>query len=275
MIWAARTARESAVPGATQRGVWDFLVRSKWSATGLDLARVQDYRARTGCADQPMDVIIDEVSWVKKGKRSVGVARQYLGCRGKVDNGVVVVTLHGRCDHGGLPLTGELFLPKSWAEDAQRREETQVPATATFQTKPEIALALLDRVAAWPLPLGRVHADPGYGELPVVKGLTLRSLEFCLGLHSNDRVRLAGEPWLPPEPPPPYAGRGPHPRARPARPQLHTAAELHTAVPARFWHALAYRQGSDGRALVVRRPARPPDHRRERQGRPPGPRRRE
>ncbi len=241
---------ESAVPGATQRNIWDFLARSKWSASGLDAARVLDYRVRTDCSDQSMDVILDEVSWRKKGELSVGVARQYLGCLGKVDNGQVVVTLHGCCGNGGLPLTGELFLPEAWANNEQHRAEAKIPAAVGFRTKPEIALALLDRVAAWPLPLGRVYADPGYGELPVVQGLTQRSLAFCLGIHSNDCVHLIGEPWLPPEPPPPYAGRGPHPRTRPARPRLHKAAELHANVPAHLWKALAYRQGTDGLALV-------------------------
>ena len=59
-------------------------------------------------------------------------------------------------------------------------------------------------------------------------------------------MHVAAEPWLPPEPPAPHAGRGPHPHGRPARPQLHTAAELHANVPADRWRPVAYRQGTDG-----------------------------
>lgn len=140
---------EAAVPGATQQGVWDFLVRSPWSAEDLDRLRVLNAFAGAGWSGQPLDGVLDEVSWRKKGPLSVGVGRQYLGSLGKVDNGQVAVSLHGCSGLMDLPLLGELYLPEPWfadtEKDKQRRQQARIPESRTFLTKPQIGLALIDR----------------------------------------------------------------------------------------------------------------------------------
>ncbi|EQD80473.1 transposase, partial [mine drainage metagenome] len=115
---------EAAVPGATQQGVWDFLVRSPWPSEDLDRARVLDALQRSGCAGQPLAAVLDEVSWRKKGNLSVGVGRQYLGSLGKVDNGQVTVSLHGCHPQIDLPLLSELYLPEPWLT-AERRAQAK------------------------------------------------------------------------------------------------------------------------------------------------------
>lgn len=241
---------EAGVPGATQQGVWDFLVRSPWSAEALDRARVLDALQRAGCAGRPLDIVIDEVGWRKKGSHSVGVARQYLGCIGKVDNGQVAVSLHGCCEDFDLPLLGELYLTEKWAADKDRRAAAKIPEAMPFRTKPELALELLRRLSAWGLELGRIHGDAGYGDLAMLQALHADGLEFCLGVRSNARVRLPGEEWIPAVPAPPYSGHGRPREGEPARPRLHPISELHQVIPVSLWCPVVYRQGVGGEPLT-------------------------
>ena len=241
---------EAAAPAATQQGVWDFLVRSPWPADQLDQLRVRDGLRRAGCSDQPLDVLMDESGWRKKGHRSVGVGRQYLGSIGKVDNGQVVVSLHGCWGHMDLPLLGELYLPEPWTNDPLRRKQAKIPENRTFQTKPEIALALIDRVRGWGLTLGRMFGDPGYADLDLIQGLNLRNLPFCLGVKSVAFFSLPAQDWLPAVPAPPYSGHGRPRLGTPAQPRLYAAAELRQIITDDRWRKVAYRDGVDGQPLI-------------------------
>src|SRR6201988_1208334 len=84
--------------------------------------------------------IVDDTGFPKKGKHSVGVARQYGGQVGKQDNCRVAVSLSVATWNSSLPIAYRLYLPKEWAEDSKRREKTEVPKEVEFQTKPAIAL---------------------------------------------------------------------------------------------------------------------------------------
>ena len=84
--------------------------------------------------------IVDDTGFPKKGKHSVGVTRQYCGQVGKQENCRVAVSLSVATWSSSLPIAYRLYLPKEWAEDAERREKAEVPEEIEFQTKPEIAL---------------------------------------------------------------------------------------------------------------------------------------
>ena len=84
--------------------------------------------------------IVDDTGFPKKGKHSVGVTRQYCGQVGKQENCRVAVSLSVATWSSSLPIAYRLYLPKEWAEDAERREKTEVPEEVEFQTKPDIAL---------------------------------------------------------------------------------------------------------------------------------------
>jgi SRSO17 transposase len=246
---------EAAIPGATQQSLRNFLANSPWSAEELDRARVLDALQRAGCLDQPLDVIVDETGWPKKGQLSVGVARQYLGSLGKTDNGQVMVSLHLCCGAFDVPGTAELYLPpKRWGGDdeacRQRRAAARVPEDWVFRTKPELAKHLLQRVQGWGLRIRRVHGDCLYAELPLLRDLHEQGLEVALGIRSNTTVRLADEPWLPAEPPPPYSGRGRPRQGKPSRPRLRTPEELRQALSPDSWHPVAYRQDVNGKPLI-------------------------
>ena len=85
--------------------------------------------------------IIDDTGFPKKGRHSVGVARQYCGQLGKQDNCQVAVSLSIANHEASLPVAYGLYLPKDWASDRERRRKAKVPREIGFATKPEIALA--------------------------------------------------------------------------------------------------------------------------------------
>ena len=104
--------------------------------------------------------IIDDTSFPKKGKHSVGVGRQYCGQLGKAENCQVAVSLSIANHHASLPVAYQLYLPQDWAEDDARRRKAGVPETMVFKTKPQIALAQLRWACETGLARGVVLMDP-------------------------------------------------------------------------------------------------------------------
>jgi SRSO17 transposase len=132
---------------------------------------------------------IDDTGIAKKGAFSVGVHRQYSGTLGKVGNCQVVVSLHGISDTFGACLGLQLYLPESWCEDAERREQASVPATISFHRKWEIALGLLDAARGNGGPTLPVVADAGYGDAREFReGLRERGLKYIVGVSSQTTV---------------------------------------------------------------------------------------
>ena len=114
-----------------------------WSDRAV-LSRVRERVLASLTHDEPIQAwIIDDTGFPKKGKHSVGVARQYCGQLGKQDNCQVAVSLSVATHQGSLPVAYRLYLPKDWADDPVRRAAAGVPKDVTFQTKPEIALRQL------------------------------------------------------------------------------------------------------------------------------------
>ena len=107
--------------------------------------------------------IVDDTGLPKKGRHSVGVARQYCGPLGKQENCQVAVTLSVASDAGSLPLAQRLYLPESWAEHPERRRKAGIPEAVGFQTKPAIALDQSRAAKAAGVAPGVVLADAGYG----------------------------------------------------------------------------------------------------------------
>lgn len=107
--------------------------------------------------------IVDDTGFPKKGKHSVGVARQYCGALGKQDNCQVAVSVSLASPTGSMPVSWQLYLPQDWAQDAERRDKAGVPQAIGFATKPQIALQHLKRLLAEDLPPYCVLADAGMG----------------------------------------------------------------------------------------------------------------
>jgi SRSO17 transposase len=152
--------------------------------------------------------IVDDTSFPKKGRHSVGVVRQYCGQSGKQDNCQVAVTLSLANGTASLPVAYRLYLPKEWTDDPVRLRQAGVPEAITFQTKPEIALAQIRAAAEAGLPRGVVLMDAGYGnDMHLRTGLTELDLIYIAGVLSNTSVWAQGHKPLPPKP---WSGRGDH-----------------------------------------------------------------
>ncbi len=108
-------------------------------------------------------LIIDETGFVKKGSKSAGVQRQYSGTAGRIENCQIGVFLAYASPRGRTLLDRELYLPQEWAADAARRREAGIPETVVFQTKPQLAQALLERALAAKVPAEWVSGDEVYG----------------------------------------------------------------------------------------------------------------
>src|SRR3712207_2771115 len=107
--------------------------------------------------------IIDDTSFPKKGRHSVGVARQYCGQLGKQENCQVAVSLSVANEQASLPIAYDLYLPQEWAEDRERRSLVGVPEEVEFSTKPEIALSQIRQALADGVPRAVVMADSAFG----------------------------------------------------------------------------------------------------------------
>src|SRR3954449_12282336 len=190
--------------------------------------------------------IVDDTAFPKKGRHSVGVARQYCGQLGKRENCQVAVSLSVANEHASLPVAFELYLPEDWAGDPARRAEAGVPEEVVFRTKPAIALQQIHRALADGVPPGVVLGDAGYGiDTGFRTALTALALPYVLGVQSTVGVWPPGRGPLPPKP---RSGRGRPPtlRRRDAEHQPVTAKELALALPSDAWRTVGWREGSRG-----------------------------
>ena len=134
---------------AQHQSLLHFVGNAPWSDERV-LAKVRDLVLPSIERRGPIEAwIIDDTGFPKKGRHSVGVARQYCGQLGKQDNCQVAVTLSIANHSASLPIAYRLYLPLEWAADAARRAQAGVPEDVGFATKPEIALDA-DPRRAWP-----------------------------------------------------------------------------------------------------------------------------
>lgn len=146
---------------ATPTNLQHFIARAIWNA---DEVRddVREYVAEHLGEDEAV-LIVDETGFLKKGRKSVGVHRQYSGTAGRIENCQVGVFLAYRSRHGHALIDRALYLPKSWAEDGARRTEAKVPESVEFATQPALAREMLRRTLATGLPCRWATADEIYG----------------------------------------------------------------------------------------------------------------
>jgi SRSO17 transposase len=196
--------------------------------------------------------IVDDTGFPKKGRHSVGVARQYCGQLGKQDNCQVAVTLAVANDHASLPIAYRLYLPEVWASDPARRAKVGVPEEVAFRTKPQIALAQIRRAVEQGVAVGVVLADAGYGgDTDFRTGLTERDLRYVVGVQSSISLWPPGTGPLPPKV---WSGRGRPPKLlrRDAGHGPISALDLAEGLPGAAWRRVAWREGSRGAELASR-----------------------
>jgi SRSO17 transposase len=209
------------------------------------LWRVLAEQADKLVGDDDAVLVVDDTAIPKKGTLSVGVAPQYCGELGKQANCQSLVSLTLARGEVPVPVGLRLFLPKSWTDDPARCTDAGVPEAARVaQTKPEIALAEIDRLIAAGTQFGCVLADAGYGmSAPFRHGLSARRLVWSVGIPRTQNVYTtkATPVW-------PNAGRGrPRQQPVPSEPGRDAAATLADCR----WRRITWRQGTKG-ALTAR-----------------------
>ena len=239
----------AALAGTSTERLQHLLTDADWDSLKLDAARVRSLSAKSPKGGV---LVLDDTSFPKQGKASVGVARQYCGALGKRANCQVVVSAHYLADEPESsrplhwPVSGRLYLPEGWANDRERRERSHVPSEVIFRSKPNIALCVVDLSREWGVPSEVVVADSGYGKYPsFLGGLEERKLSYVCGVESTFGVRLPEEVRAASEAgAPPYRGRGQPPKERPA--PLYTARELIGSLPEEAWRKVSWREGTKG-----------------------------
>jgi SRSO17 transposase len=233
---AAKIAPEQTC--AAHQSLLHFVNEADWSDEEV-LAKVREMVLPAIERRGPIEAwIIDDTSFPKKGKQSVGVARQYCGQLGKQENCQVAVSLSIANHHGSLPVAYRLYLPEDWARDEARREKAKVPSLIRFQTKPEIALDQLRAAVAAGLPHGVVLIDPGYGnDARLRTEVTALELRYVAGVQSNILV------W-PPGSSPRRRGRALNNTGRRDEPDLVSVKELALRLPKKAWREITWREGS-------------------------------
>jgi SRSO17 transposase len=225
-----------------EQALQQFVSQSPWDEQQV-LKRYRAVMAET-FADPGGLFVIDDTSFPKQGKHSVGVQRQYCGALGKRANCQVAPSVHYVSPKGHYPLAMRLYLPESWAKDKKRLDRAGVPADVRdARTKGRIALELLDLVRGEGLPGRVVIADAGYGVAEGFRaGLAERGLWYLAGV-TDEMVVFTAEPrWAAPAT---ATGGRPRKRHRLAEgsPQPITLKDLAARTPRR---KVTWREGTKG-----------------------------
>src|SRR5215216_4110610 len=171
---------------AKHQSLLHFVANAPWSNERV-LSRIQELILPIIEGSGAIEAwIIDDTGFSKKGRHSVGVARQYCGQLGKRDNCQVAVTLSIANEAASLPIAYRLYLPESWVNDPARRAMAGVPEEVVFRTKPEIALEQIGRAVADGVPRGVVVTDAGYGnDTGFRDGVTALELPYVAGIQGT------------------------------------------------------------------------------------------
>ncbi len=203
----------------TPDGVQHLLARADWDADAVRDDLLGYVRERLGHPDGVL--VVDETGFLKKGAKSCGVARQYSGTAGRIENCQVGVLLGYAAKRGRALVDRALYLPKEWADDAARRKEAGVPEAVGFATKIVLARRMVDRAVAAGLPAKWVTADAVYGsDYHLRTAVEGHGLGYVVGVRSDFAV---------------WAG------FRQVR-----VGTLLAGVPADAWHRLSCGDGANG-----------------------------
>jgi len=170
---------------ARYESVQQFLADSPWDPELLIRACAERVAPELGV----LAWVVDDTGISKDGTHSPGVKRQYSGTLGKIGNCQIAVSLHAVGGRGTLPLGFSLYLPEEWCANSERRRAAKIPARVVFQTKPQLASALVERAAGWELPAAPLLADCAYGDDTTFRTrLQALELEYLLAVSAQISV---------------------------------------------------------------------------------------
>src|SRR5262249_50430839 len=233
---AARTA--PARTAAQHQSLLHFVGGASWSDAAV-LDKVREMVLPAIEQDGPIEAwIIDDTSFPKQGKHSVGVHHQYCGQLGKQANCQVTVSLSIANHSASLPVAYRLYLPETWAKDRARRKKAGVPQEIKFKTKPEIALEQIRWACEAGLPRGVALMDTAYGNDSRLRaGMTALGVVYAVGILPNALL------W--------QSGTGPRRKGKPLNntgrrdePDLVSAKEVALGLSKQAWRTIRWREGS-------------------------------
>ncbi len=216
-----------------------------WSDTALLAAVADQVLPALLKTEEPCVWIVDDTGFPKKGRHSVGVARQYCGQTGKTDNCRVAVSLSLANSRGSLPVQFRLYLPKEWADDVPRRRKVGVPEEIAFATKGQIAWQQIEAALQAGYPRGTVLADAAYGdETAWRERLGRAGFPYAVGIRPGTTVWWGAHP---PVERPAHGSRAPgRARTRKERDEAHqpiAVSELARALPETSYRTVTWREG--------------------------------
>jgi SRSO17 transposase len=226
-----------------------MVAKSDWSDEAV-LGRVREWVSPGLKLEKDCYWIVDDTGFPKKGRHSVGVARQYCGQLGKQDNCQAAVSLSLASSRGSVPIAFQLYLPEEWASDSARREKAGVPAQIEFVTKPQIALEQIRAAKAAGVPVGVVLGDAGYGNgVDFRESLSEQGLKYCVGVQPSTTVWTGESAPLPPKPKKSKRGRPATQLRRAGGHEPISVKELAFKLPTRAWRTVGWREGSNERLV--------------------------
>jgi SRSO17 transposase len=184
--WQLSEHARHGTPDRLQR----LLASAAWDEAGVR-EDVRDWTVRY-LADAEAVLVADDTGFLKKGRRSAGVQRQYSGTAGRIENCQIGVFLAYAAPAGRALIDAELYLPVSWTDDRKRCTEAGVPDEVAFATKPELARVMIERVVKAGLPFGWVAADEFYGDNPGLRGwLEGQQIRYVMAVSCDHAVPTA------------------------------------------------------------------------------------
>jgi SRSO17 transposase len=219
--WMRAEAAGDAGPWRQQA----ILGRGSWDADAF-CELVRDYALET-LADDDAVLVIDETGFLKQGKASCGVARQYTGSAGKITNCQIGVFACYASRHGHALIDRRLYLPKEWTDAPARMKAARVPKDMCFATKPQLARKMIAQAIVAKVPFSFVAADSVYGTGDIEAMLRKAGKGYVLGIASNHQIRSWGK----------------------AQVFVDTAGNVAQSLPGKAWRRLSAGDGTKGPRL--------------------------
>jgi SRSO17 transposase len=231
------------IDGGVVRTLQKFIAQNAWDDRAI-LREVRQHVVES-LGDEDAVMIVDETGFPKKGRKSAGVARQYAGILGRVDNCQIGVFVDYCSLYGHVLCDRRLFLPEAWTKDPERCAEAGIPKGVIFRTKPELAAEMIQTAVLEGMPFRWVTGDSVYGNSPTFVQ-TVRALEkwYVLDVSSETWV-WTNEPERRP------LKKGTRGAGRPrkhamALPKPQQVAALAASLPASAWKRMTVAEGSQG-----------------------------
>lgn len=232
------------LPDGDEQCLQQFVNQSPWDPVPVRRALAR----RMSRELSPQAWVIDDTGFPKFGKMSVGVARQYSGCLGKVGNCQIGVSVNAASEDASCPLDWRLYIPEEWDEDSEfnqrRREKARLPEDLHHSEKWRLALEMIDELCSWGIKPPPILGDGAYGDVTELRsGLEQRELEYVLDVAGGlSAYREEVKPTQPPR----GEGRGRPPALR-YREDPSSLKELARQAGKRAAGTVTWREGTRGK----------------------------